>query len=479
MPSRYATATRQLLDALPDEADNTAEALQSAAFDSLKIAFPPEAVVRPTRAETVAKVLKLANEHRVPVTPRGSGTTLTGSATPILGGWVLDMSALNHIRIDPLQRTAIVGCGAITRHIQDAAAAQNLFYPPDPSSHQHCTIGGNLACNAGGLRCVKYGVTRDYVLALKGYLPSGESVEWGRAVRKFATGFNIRDLWIGSEGMLGVITEATLKLIPLPQERRALLAAFESDTAALNATLELQQSGMTPSILEFIDTLSVKGAETSENMRFFPELGTDYAVVLLEVDGSIHSIESDWEVACQWAKRNSHHLRFALNANDAEKLWIVRRKCSGAMFRLGNSKLNEDIVVPLATMPELMTRIHAMRHKHGVPIAVFGHAGDGNLHVNLMYDRENAAQSTNAQICLMELMQSVVALGGAISGEHGIGLAKSHFLSLQFNPAELQLMKGLKTLFDPNHILNPGKWFKPFSPWDYPRVEHRFPWDHR
>jgi glycolate oxidase len=478
MNACYAPHTAKLLAALPQITRTDETSLWEAGFDSLKILFMPEAVIRPETPEPISEVLRLANAGGVPVTVRGAGTTLTGSATPVRGGWVLDLSALNAITIDAAHRMATVQCGAVVNTIQEKAAAQGLFYPPDPSSHRWCTIGGTIACNAGGLRCVKYGVTRDYVVALRGFLPTGEAVEWGKAVKKFATGYNIRDLWIGSEGTLGVITEAVLKLIPRPHMRRTVLVAYPSDTLALQSALQLLTTGVTPSILEFIDTLSVRGAEATVGEAFFPGKG-EYAVVLVEVDGDEAAVERDFATVLEWASREGLQHRVARDEQDAESLWVVRRKCSGAMYELGPSKLNEDTVVPLAAMPALMEHIHELREQYQLPIAVFGHAGDGNLHVNIMYDRKDPKRSATAEHCLHSVMERVVALGGAISGEHGVGLAKSHYIGMQFDAVQLGVMQAIKKTFDPKGILNPGKIFEPFSPWEYERVHHAFPWDHR
>lgn len=476
MSQDFQKYTRKLIDCCANITHTDEESLYRYSFDGLKISFLPEAVIIPHVESQIAAVLELANKGKVPITVRGSGSTLTGAATPIRGGWVLDLSKLDQIIIDPQTRMAEVGCGAVIKNIQEAANAVGFFYPPDPSSHKWCTIGGNIACNAGGLRCVKYGVTRDYVLALKGYLPTGEFVEWAKPVRKFATAYNIRDLWIGSEGTLGIITSATLKLIPQPEYKRTLLCGFKNERKALESILSLLDKGITPSILEFIDALSVKGAEETVGVRFFDSL-SDPSVILIELDGNEAQVEKDYELVQEWANRYAEKTKVAESEAAAEELWTVRRKCSGAMFRHGNSKLNEDVVVALSKMPDLMDRISSLRKEYSIPIAVFGHAGDGNLHVNIMYDRENAEMSERAKTCLLSVMKTVVSLNGAISGEHGVGLAKSNFIELQLDPVQIQLMKNLKTLFDPNDILNPGKIFDPFSPWDYEKEQYQFPWD--
>lgn len=477
MSAPFSAQTNELKARFPSIVFTDQDSLYRYSFDGLKISFLPDAVIVPETHDCIGEILKLANTGLVPITTRGVGSTLTGSATPNRGGWVLDLHKLNSIDINPSTRMAEVGCGAVVKDIQDAAAAVGLFYPPDPSSYKWCTIGGNIACNAGGLRCVKYGVTRDYVIGLKGYLASGEYVEWAKPVRKFATAYNIRDLWIGSEGTLGIITSATLRLIPSPQFRKTVLIGFDNESKALSAILELMQSRVTPSIMEFIDKLSVKGAQETVGRSFFSEL-PDACVVLLEIDGRDEKqLEEEMSEIRVWIEKHTNLARFASSDEEAETLWEVRRKCSGAMFKLGNSKLNEDVVVPLYHMPELVQGIAALRKKTQVPIAVFGHAGDGNLHVNIMYNREDSEMANKAQQCLQALMEKVVSLDGAISGEHGVGLAKSYFVSLQFSKTQIELMRDLKRVFDPNLILNPGKPFEKFSPWEHHREEYRFPWD--
>ena len=477
MLSPWNSVTSELKQRFPQHVHTDVETLYSNSFDGLKISFLPQAVIRPDEVGMIAPVLRLANQHRIPVTTRGVGSTLTGAATPVNGGWVLDLHQLSQIEIDPVHRIANVQCGAVVKDIQDSAAKVGLFYPPDPSSYKWCTIGGNIACNAGGLRCVKYGVTRDYVMGLKGFLADGSEVEWGKPVRKFATGYNLRDLWIGSEGTLGIITSATLKLIPLPTHRRTALLGFRSEKAALDATLDLMTSTLTPSILEFIDTLSVRGAQESIGYPLFED-DSDICVLLVEIDGTdAHLLDAELNSLRRWMDQHSSLQSIAASEAEAEALWTVRRQCSGAMFKLGNSKLNEDVVVPLSKMQDLIAHVSLLRETHHVPIAVFGHAGDGNLHVNIMYDREDKEMSLRAQNCLQSLMEKVVDLNGAISGEHGVGLAKSHFMELQFNEAQLRLMREIKAVFDPNGILNPGKWFEPFSPWNYQKESFRFPWD--
>ncbi|MBT6958010.1 MAG: FAD-binding protein, partial [Opitutae bacterium] len=291
--SRYTQATVLLRQRLGCSVSVDGRDLFEKSFDGMKIAFKADAVVRPQEESEVGILLQLANQHRVPVTTRGVGSTLTGSAAPRYGGWVLDLSGLSEFEIDPLTNFCHAQAGAITGEIQNAADAQGRFYPPDPSSLKWCTIGGNIACNAGGLRCVKYGVTRDYIVALEGYLPTGEHVKFGRDLKKFSSGYNLRDLWIGSEGMLGVVTRATLKLLPAPRSRQTFLAAFTSERAVLESVQELLVGGeVQPSILEFLDRLSVKGAEGGIGRSLFPEAPAS-PLLLVETDGHPAQVVED------------------------------------------------------------------------------------------------------------------------------------------------------------------------------------------
>jgi glycolate dehydrogenase FAD-linked subunit len=479
MPADHAAATRALLRRLGPGVVRTGQAdRRAASFDSLKIAFAPAAVIAPRNRRDVAAALALANARRVPVTVRGRGTSLTGSAAPRRGGWVLDLTGWRRVRIDAEAGLAHVQAGATVEAIHRAAEAAGWLYPPDPSSRRYCTIGGNIACNAGGMRAGKYGVTRDYVIALKGFLPTGEFVEWGTATRKFSAGFNLRDLWIGSEGMLGVVTDAVLKLVPLPPARWTLLASFRDEAAACLAARALFARRIQPEICEFLDRHSVQCAERATGQTVFAGQ-PGRPVLLLEFSGSAAEVRGQRREALAWAEERAAAHRAARGRAEAEKLWEVRRKCSGAMFELGDSKLNEDVVVPMRAYVPLARFLDRLRRDSGLPIPTFGHLGDGNLHVNIMYRRADPGQRRAAVRALRRLMARVVALGGAISGEHGIGLAKSPFLGLQHRPAQIRAMRAVKRALDPRGILNPGKMFEPFEVWKHRRLDVALPWDHK
>ncbi|AWI09037.1 FAD-binding oxidoreductase [Ereboglobus luteus] len=475
----HAKATAALVRKLGrDRVATSGDALFRASFDGSKLSFLPEAVIRPRKRDDISTALALANKHRVPVTVRGGGTSLTGSGSPVHGGWVLNLSKWNRIRIDADAGLAHAQAGALVADIQAAAETAGWVYPPDPASKKYCTIGGNIACNAGGMHGGRYGVTRDFILALRGHLPTGEYVEWGAATKKFSAGFNLRDLWIGAEGMLGVVTEAVLKLIPKPAERWTLLTAFPDEVAAFRAIRTLFAQRVQPAICEFLDRHSVQCAETKTGKTVFAGQ-PGKPVILIELAGSPNELADTKPAVLAWAAEHAQAFREAHDRDEAEELWTVRRKCSGAMFALGDSKLNEDIVVPLANYEKFAVFLDKLRKKSRLPIPTFGHLADGNLHVNIMYHRENRAEYLRAEKAVGELMKGVVALGGAISGEHGIGLAKTPFLRLQHTPAQIKAMRAIKDALDPNGILNPGKMFTLFKVWEHPRLNIELPWDHK
>jgi glycolate oxidase len=475
---QFSAATRQLKAKLGRGVVRTdAASTWAASFDSSKIAFKPRAVIFPRNRGDIGEVLALANRRRVPVTVRGRGTSLTGSASPARGGWVLDLHGWNGIRIDAQSGMAHVQAGATVGKIQAAAEARGWFYPPDPSSKKYCTIGGNIACNAGGMHGGKYGVTRDFVLALKGFLPTGEWVEWGTSTKKFSAGFNLRDLWIGSEGMLGIVTDATLKLIPQPAQRWTLLVSFSTEPDAFRAALALFALRVQPAICEFLDRYSVDCAERATGKVVFKgQAGRP--VLLIELAGGVAEVREQRAQVLKWAATHGLAHRAARTRAEADRLWEVRRACSGAMFMMGDSKLNEDVVVPMAKYAAFARFLEALRRQSALPIPTFGHLADGNLHVNIMYHRADPKETRAAERAVVKLMKAVVGLGGAISGEHGIGLAKSPFLRFQHSPAAIRAMKAVKRALDPRAILNPGKMFEVFRVWESKRLEVRLPWDH-
>lgn len=472
------SALSELKRRLRDSVKTDADSLYWKSFDSSKLSFPIEAVIQPKNDREIGILLKLANQYKVPVTTRGTGTCLTGAASPKQGGWVLDMSGWKKVRVDRDTGMAYVETGAILETVKKRAERVGWYYPPDPSSKRFCTIGGTIACNAGGMTGAKYGVTRDYVYALEGFLPNGEFVRWASDVRKYVSGYNMKDLWIGSEGTLGVITRAVLRLIPKPPLRWTLLTAFKSDSKALAAIRALTKDRIVPAILEFLDDETVLCAERRTGKPFFPGVGTT-PMVLLELDGYKESLERDRKKVLAWARERGLKHAETYDPEEAEKLWAVRRQSSPAMYELGNTKLNEDVVVPLRHMAKLIRFVNQLKKETGLAIPTFGHAADGNFHVNIMFNRGDKKQERIAEKAVVKLMKTVVEMGGAITGEHGIGLAKSPFLQFQHNRAEIAAMRAIKEVLDPNNILNPGKIFEPYVVWQKTPEKVQLPWDHK
>jgi glycolate oxidase len=366
----------------------------------------------------------------------------------------------------------------ITANLQTEVEARGLFYPPDPSSKGYSTIGGNIACNAGGMRCVKYGVTRDYVLGLEGFFADGSSFKFGLPLKKYASGLNLRDLMIGSEGTLGIITSATLKLIPKPEKRWTCMFAFKSESAALEAVTALFNEGHNPSILEFLDRQSVVCAEQYTGKPIFANCPRS-ALLLIELDGSPSEVSKQRKRLLEFMENRAIMHREASTEAKAEALWQVRRTCSQSMYSIADTKLNEDIVVPIHKQAELIDYTIALKKEIGLATPTFGHAGDGNLHVHIMYHRSSPEELIRAKDGIRKLMQKVVDLGGVITGEHGIGLAKIPFMELQHNQAEIAAMRAVKDALDSQGILNPGKIYEPFEVWDHEFENIKLPWDHR
>ena len=463
---------------LPERVLVDDESRFAASIDNLRLSFLPDAVIRVQDAREVGEALKLAHEYAMPVTARGAGSSATGAAVPVKGGWVLDLSALDSTEVDVVSRMATVGAGAITANVQAEAKTHGLFYPPDPSSKSYSTIGGNIACNAGGMHCVKYGVTRDYVLGLEGFFANGSPFKLGLPLKKYVSGLNLRDLMIGSEGTLGIVTAATLKLIPMPEKRWTCMFAFESESTALETVKALFEAGHNPSILEFLDRQSVICAEQYTGNPIFAKC-PGMSLLLIELDGDSSQISQQCKSLLEFMKTRAVLHREAHTEAEAEAIWQVRRTCSQSMYSIADTKLNEDIVVPIDKQAELIDYTIALKKETGLATPTFGHVGDGNLHVHIMYNRSNPEEVIKAKDGIKKLMQKVVDLGGVITGEHGIGLAKTPFMELQHSAPEIATMRAVKEALDPKNILNPGKIFEPFEVWDHEFENIKLPWDHR
>ncbi len=430
------------------------------AYDATDLASLPDLVVFPGSAEEIAAIVALANQHRFPVVPRGAGTGRVGGSVPIQGGVVLVLTRLNRIlEISPSDMVAVVEPGVITGVLKRAAAAQNLYYPPDPGSAEFCTIGGNVATAAGGAMAVQHGVTRDYVLGLTVVLPTGEIIEAGARTIKGVVGYDLTRLFLGSEGTLGVITRIVLRLIPQPASRASLAAAFNSIEAALSTVGQVLRSVVTPTAIEFLDhsTLSC----VRELLPFALPKDTT-ALLLFMVDGHIGDVAERFQLLEQICRESGAPLILeAKDAAEADKLWAARKVISPATLKIRPHKVSEDVAVPLGVIPQLVAGVEDIARKHDLLIICYGHAGDGNIHVNIMFDQQNPRERQAAHAAVEDLFKLVGRLQGTLSGEHGIGLTKAPYLGLELSEASIALQKRLKLAFDPHNIMNPGKIFPP------------------
>jgi glycolate oxidase len=415
-----------------------------------------DVVVLPTTTEEVSKVLKLANREKIPVTPRGSATGLSGMCVPDQGGIVMAMSKMNKIlEVNPEDRLAIVEPGVITNDLQLAVEAVGSFYPPDPASQTICQIGGNVSTNAGGPRCVKYGVTRDYLLGLEAVLPSGEMIKAGGRPIKNVTGYDITRLLCGSEGTLAVITKIIVKLIAKPEARRTLLVGFRSIDDASTTVSRIMAAGIVPRALELMDQRYVRNCENIYHLG----LATDAAAMLIiEVDGFAETVDRQARIAREFCeKQGAFDIKLAQTEEEADRMWMARKLGSVALYRLSKTMVTEDATVPISKIPAMVRKIKEIEGKYNLTVYLLAHAGDGNMHPLLTYDPGNKEEAERVDNLVREIFEASIALGGTLTGEHGIGLAKKPFMYLEISPAELALWKNIKKSFDPNGIMNPGK----------------------
>lgn len=433
------------------------ESLAAYGRDALQIGHPADLVLLPADTAQVAAIAALCNLHRVPLVVRGAGTGYTGGAVPVHGGVVVSMERLNRIlTIDEDNLLAVVQPCVITRELQDAVEARGLFYPPDPASLKQSSLGGNVAECAGGPRAVKYGTTKRYVLALEAVLPTGEVIRTGSKAVKSVVGYDVTQLLVGSEGTLAVITEITLRLVPKPAVQATLQASFASIPHAVAAVSGLLSARVVPATIELIDRESLAAVERYVGRPLAPD-GTG-AMLILEVDGVAGAVAEESRLILQACRAaGSLEVRLAANAEEREAIWAARRELSYALRALAPQKINHDVVVPRGRVPQLFDLVGRLRLTHGLLMPCFGHAGDGNIHVNLMVDPANAGEMVRARQAERELFEGVIALEGSISGEHGIGFAKAAYLPLELSPDATALMRRIKHAFDPNGILNPGK----------------------
>lgn len=429
-------------------------------YDATQMEFLPSAVVHPANAEETAAVLKLANQRRFPVFPRGAGSGFTGGALPKAGGVVLVTTRMNRVlRIDTENLIAEVEPGVVTEDFQKAVEKLGLFYPPDPASLKFSTLGGNVAENAGGPRCVKYGVTKDFVMGLELVLPTGEIIRTGTETYKAVVGYDLTRLLCGSEGTLGVITKIIFKLLPLPEAKKTMLTIFDSIDGAAQAVSTIIGAKIIPTTLEFMDYATLQCVEKRFNLGIPPE---GRAVLLIEVDGDRELIEKQATRIHDLIKPlGLVQFRAAKDNAESEALWKVRRLVSPSLRDVNPHKFNEDIVVPRSKVPVVIREIEKIQQKYDIPIVNFGHAGDGNIHVNVMINKEIPGQEEKAHEAIKEIFQAALDLNGTMSGEHGVGLAKQPYIEMELTPAQIKTMQAIKLALDPNNILNPGKIF----PW--------------
>src|SRR5256885_4274772 len=445
----------------PDCVSDSPETLGAHSGDKWFAAESPEVVVFARSTSDVSKVITFASERKVPVTARGAGFGYVGGCVPAKRGIALSLMRMNRIKeINFADAVSIVEPGVVTSDLKAAARAQKLFYPPDPASMKDCSIGGNIATNAGGPRCLKYGVTRNYVLGLEVVLASGDILRTGGRVHKNKTGFDLIGLFVGSEGMLGVVTEATLRLLPLPPARATISAAFAKMSEAAAAVQEIFAKGFLPASLEIADSFTLEAARKDAGRAIVPE---GNAHLLVDLDGQEESVRGEATAIRKLLEaKKPNTLEMATGEEDCEKLWELRRQFSNSLRATGLTKLNQDVVVPRSHIVDLVEFAERLHAKYGFPIACFGHAGDGNIHINIMADRYNrdGAVRKKVESALDDLFAQVLAWGGVITGEHGIGLAKKRWWPEATSEPVRELHRKLKDALDPNGILNPGKFIE-------------------
>ncbi|HDL64107.1 MAG TPA: FAD-binding protein [Proteobacteria bacterium] len=463
----YRKINKTILQALreivgPEYLLNTRERLEDYSHDETpNLSFSPEAVVKPATAEEISELMKQANRENFPVVVRGGGTGVTGGALAIHGGLIISLERMNRIlEIDEENMMAVVEPGVITGVFHKAVEEKGLFYPPDPASLADCTLGGNLAEDAGGPRAVKYGVTRNYITGVQAVLPTGEIIEYGGKLAKNVTGYNLLHLLIGSEGTLGIATEITLRLLSRPKLRVDLLVPFPSYFKAVRCVSEILRRRITPTVIEFMDQKCLEiSRQVMEGGVPFDEAA---AHLLIEVDGDDpDEVEAQYEAIGEIClEGGASDVKVADSPKYQEQIWQTRRKLRECIKVVSPIKVSQDVVVPRMEIAPLLMGIDEIEKKHGIEIIAYGHAGDGNVHVNfLKRDREEADWRQDLKKAVREVFQLAVSLGGTISGEHGIGVTKKDYLDLALNPAAIRAMRRIKLALDPKNILNPGKIF--------------------
>ncbi|MDJ0621572.1 MAG: FAD-linked oxidase C-terminal domain-containing protein [Desulfocapsaceae bacterium] len=427
-------------------------------YDATKEQFLPDVVVYAENSEQVSKIARLANTRKIPLLPRGAGSGFTGGTLPIRGGIVLVLTRMNRIlQIDSDNLTAVVQPGVVTADLQKEVEKQGLFYPPDPASKDFSTLGGNVAECAGGPRCVKYGVTKDFIMGLEVVTPQGDIIRTGGQTLKNVVGYDLTKLIVGSEGTLGIITEITLKLVPKPEAKKTMLVQFETIEGAAQAVSAIIREKIIPTTLEFMD------AATIDCIRSISPIAlpaTCNALLIIEVDGDPELIEKQAKrIMTVIEPLGIVEVKVAETSTESEKIWQVRRNVSPSLRKVNPDKFNEDIVVPRSKVPDMIRALEKLSKDYNVPIVNFGHAGDGNIHVNVMVDLREPEMEEKVHEVMEKIFATAVGLKGSLSGEHGIGTSKARYLSMELDSATISYMQAVKNAFDPNNILNPGKIF--------------------
>ncbi|MBE0495262.1 MAG: FAD-binding protein [Campylobacterales bacterium] len=456
MEALHVTWFKELLGADNVYADKAH--LLAYSYDATRATYEPDLVLFPRHEADVQAILRYCNTHRIIITPRGAGSGFTGGALPSNGGIILALEKhMNKIlEIDMENMVAVVEPGVINMDLQRAVEAKGLFYPPDPASEEYSTLGGNVAENAGGMRAAKYGITKDYVMALRAVLPNGEAIGAGKRTIKDVAGYNVAGILIASEGTLGVITQITLKLIAKPKLKQTAMGIFPTVKDAMNAVYKTMAAGVTPVAMEFLDNLTIRAVE----QKYAKGLPVDAGAILItDVDGNLdEEIQTQLKIIeTMFLANGCTSFKRASTAEEAKELWFARRNASPSITVYGSKKLNEDITVPRSKLPELLDAITAIALKYNVKVPCFGHTGDGNVHTNVMVDGTNPEELEKGHNAIKEIFQATIDLGGTLSGEHGIGLSKAPYMSMAFTEGEMELFRSIKRAFDPNNILNPFK----------------------
>jgi len=432
------------------------EELVPYSYDASMNIHRPDAAVWPESTEQIAEIVKFANEYKIPVVPRGAGTSLSGGVIPIKGGIILDLSRMNRIlEISVENRYARVQAGVVCDDLNRQLAKHGFTFPPDPASSTVATIGGNVATNAGGIKGAKYGTTRDYVLGLQVVLPSGEVMRTGSYTMKCVSGYDLAKLFVGAEGTLGVIAEVTLKINPLPRHAMTAVATYAKLEDAGKAIFQTMTSGVLPSVMEILDKVTLKSIKENTDL----DLPQAEAMILTETDGyTWEEVEAQMEVVLRILKQNNPSLiKTAKDEKERLSLWKARKSAYATLARTSTSFVLDDVTVPISRIPELLVGIQDIAQRHGLQVATYGHAGDGNLHPQILYDEYNPVTVEKMERVEEAIFHLAISLKGTLTGEHGIGLSKANYMTLEHDSVEMALMRQIKRTLDPNNIMNPGK----------------------